>query len=310
MKRIGFLEIIFVGLVSFYSVAADLKDFENKSTPIQDPFARGIVRSPAYGAEDGRSKIEYHRLDDFRALDDPRYYRVASIIENLETSHLFVELHEEELRLINNGFSGFYITLGTYSNPKIGKQAGIDFMMNQSLDINHAVVLRSASLKNKALYYLEYGPFKNADLANATCYFLKNKQPALSCNNVSKRIVHEKELGDKSNSATLGLSQAGFNYYSQISAYSNDSKDNNMGFNPEDLKEISMEVSEGEPLGPNGFYIVRINRLGVHLANKFNEMVLIPSITFPVNSKSISSTNITQPATPKTCPPGTPSGGC
>jgi hypothetical protein len=310
MKWIGFIKIIIVGLISFQSSATELKDFENKSTPIQDPFARGIVRSPAYGTENGRSKIEYHRLDDFRALDDPRYYRVASIIENLETSHLLIELHEEELRSINNGFSGFYITLGAYSNPKVGKQAGIDFMMNQSLNINHAVVMRSTSFKNKALYYLEYGPFKNDDLANATCYFLKNKQPALTCNNVSKRIVHEKELADKNNSATLALSQAGFNYYSQISAYSNDSKDNNMGFNPEDLKEISMEVSEGEPLGPNGFYIVRINRLGVHLANKFNEMALIPSNTFPVNGKSISSSNNTQPANPKTCPPGTPSAGC
>ena len=58
---------------------------------LQDPFSRGILKPPQYGSSLDRLKGKNGRMDDFRALDDFRYYRVLGIYENeskpFRTSH-------------------------------------------------------------------------------------------------------------------------------------------------------------------------------------------------------------------------------
>lgn len=300
MRIAGWVLILIMIFFSFTGSAEEMKSIDRKPVSIQDPFARGISRSPSYGKNNDRTKLEYHRFDDFASLDDIRYYRVSSLIENLNTNNILLEINEKEIVENNEGFRGFYIPLGMYVNQKNGLQAGRDFITSQSLNLNKRVVLRAAIKKNKTSYFLEYGPFKNEDLATASCFFLKTKisQSKLDCNNFNKRMVSSSEVIDKTNSAILALSQAGFSYYSQIPV--SESKDNGLSFNPEDLKAISMEIKEDEPLGADDYYIVRINRLGVHLANKFNETTLIPAVTFPINNKSPAPNSSGQNLPPKT----------
>ena len=278
-------------ILIFYSCmgsAEELKNIDSKPVSIQDPFARGISRSPSYSKNNDRATLERHRFDDFASLDDIRYYRVSSLIEHLDADNTLLEIKEKEIVETKESFRGFYIPLGVFVNQSNGLQAGRDFITRQSSNLNKRVVLRAATQKNKTSYFLEYGPFKHEDLATASCFFLKTKvsQLKLECNNLRKRMVSSSELIDRTNSATLALSQAGFAYYSQIPVSQSESKDSGLSFNPEDLKAVSMEIKEDEPLGVDDFYIVRINRLGVHLANKFNEITLIPSVTFPINNRT------------------------
>ena len=296
MMRIARWTLILIMIFfSFMGSAAELKNIDSKPVSIQDPFARGISRSPSYSMNNDRAKLEHHRFDDFASLDDVRYYRVSSLIENLNNNTL-LEFNEKEVVENKESFRGFYIPLGMFVNQKNGLQAGRDFITSQSLNLNKRVALRAVVKKNKTSYFLEYGPFKDEDIAKASCFFLKTKvsQSMLDCSNLKKRVVNPIELIEEKNSAILALSQAGFTYYSQIPVSQSDTKDSGLSFNPEDLKAISMEVKEDEPLGAGDYYIVRINRFGVHLANKFNETALIPAVTFPINNRTPASNSTGQ----------------
>ena len=296
MRIAGWAPILMMIFFSFTGFAAEMKNIDSKPVSIQDPFARGISRSPSYSKNNDRAKLEHHRFDDFASLDDIRYYRVSSLIENLNSNNTLLEINEKEIVESKEGFRGFYISLGMFVNQKNGLQAGRDFITSQSSNLNKKVVLRTVTKKNKMTYFLEYGPFKHQDLATASCFFLKPKvsQLKFDCNNFNKRIVSSSEVIDKTNSATLALSQAGFSYYSQIPVSQSESKDGGLSFNPEDLKAISMEIKEDDLLGADDYYIVRINRLGVHLANKFNEIILIPAVTFPINNRTPASSSAGQ----------------
>jgi len=75
------------------------------------------------------------------------------------------------------------------------------------------------------------------------------------------------------NSASIGLSQAALVEYSQSA----------MNYDLNSIAEASVLVKEGERLGPQGFYIVRINHLGIYLASESGDKALIPPSTLPIN---------------------------
>jgi hypothetical protein len=101
-------------------------------------------------------------------------------------------------------------------------------------------------------------------------------------------------MQDTANSASLGLSQAGLLAL----------KDSSLAFNKQVLMATSATVYEGEMLGPPDFFIVNINQYGVYLASKFDEVMLIPAVTFPVNTgESLPASAPGAPATPPSNPP-------
>ena len=64
-------------------------------------------------------------------------------------------------------------------------------------------------------------------------------------------------------------------------------KDSPLAFNQKDLLSTVLTVYEGENLGTSDFFIVNINQYGIYVASKFDESLLIPAVTIPVNLQNI-----------------------
>jgi hypothetical protein len=171
--------------------------------------------------------------------------------------------------------NGYYISLGSYSSPNLSKQSALDFLALQAPFVNR-IVSQHAVTKNKRInYQLQYGPFVSLELAKSSCLFLKSnsKQIDLDCESITKRPMADKEKSLPINSASVGLSQAALVEYAQ----------NAMSFDLNSIAEASVIVKEGERLGPQGFYVVRINPLGIYLASESGDKALIPPSTLPIN---------------------------
>lgn len=269
--------------------AIETKEITNT---IQDPFSRGILKPPKYGSNLDRSRTSNGRLDDIRSLNDPRYYRVLGIYENEAISISdIIEINVAEKN--DASYNAFYITLGNFSDKKAAQQLSKDFISVLSVNLNRKVIIKvskdtsqdinadvsaqkKTAVKKMQFYEVEYGPFNNPELATATCYFLKSKtdQFPLMCDALKKRLVNQRELTKvTAGSATVGLSQAGL-----IAL-----KDPLLDFKQKDLADTALTVYEGENLGGENFFVVKINQYGIYLASKFDEAMLIPAVTFPVN---------------------------
>lgn len=275
---------MFLASLSCYSAAEPLAGndpnaatmaIQSKSVT-QDPFFRGIERSPQYNSLRSRG-AEEARQDDLRMLQDARYYRVIGLYENEDKSKngfLEAPLHGKAAKKMQNGF---YLLLGTYESQQEAKQEGIDFVSNNALLINnHLTTRRAGGLKDKKrTYTLEYGPFNSPDLATATCFYIKrnSNQFANECGKPLKHLSASGGETKKTNSAIIGLSQAGILQYGQ----------NAMGFDPKAISETYLLVKEGELLGAQGSYVVRINHSGVHLGNANGDVATIPAVTLPIH---------------------------
>ena len=303
---------VFCCLFNISIFSAEKEDVVNT---IQNPFARGILKPPQYGSILDRENSSNRRMDDIRALDDFRYYRTLAIYENDRKSiGDVIQINASEKA--DNSYNAFYIILGKFTDKKSAQQASRDFISALRSNLNHRVTIKeckgilstyssSACNNNKKTsaekvisYVVEYGPFSHSDLATATCYFLagRTNQFILDCDLINKRLVYKDEITKELvASATVGLSQPGL-----IAL-----RDSPLAFNQKDLIATSLAVYEGEMLGPPGFFIVDINQYGIYLASKFNENMLIPAVTFPVNNPivaPIASPAGTAPPTPLPTP--------
>ena len=289
--------------------AIEIKEITNT---IQDPFSRGVLKPPKYGSNLDRGKTSNGRLDDIRSLNDPRYYRVIGIYENEAISSKdIIEINAAEKNDVS--YNAFYIDLGNFSDKKVAQQLGKDFISMLSVNLNHKVIIKVSKdtsqdinadpkmqkkvATKKMQYEVEYGPFNNPELATATCYFLKSKtdQFPLMCNAIKKRLVNKRELmTNTAGSATVALSQAGLVAL----------KDPVLDFKQKDLADTALTVYEGENLAGDNFFIVKINQYGIYLASKFDETMLIPAVTFPVNISDplMNSQNSLTGTAPKTSP--------
>jgi len=273
MKKflISLLSVIFAQ-ITFAAEKSDVQESSNIS--IQDPFSRGLVRSPRYGSINNDGLSEYSRGDDLRSLSDIRYYRILGLFVNQANSNLN---SISDFGTIKPGINpnGYYISLGSYSSPNLSKQSALDFLALQAPFVNR-IVSQHAMTKNKRInYQLQYGPFVSLELAKSSCLFLKSnsKQIDLDCESITKRPMADKEKSLPINSASVGLSQAALVEYAQ----------NAMSFDLNSIAEASVIVKEGERLGPQGFYVVRINPLGIYLASESGDKALIPPSTLPIN---------------------------
>ena len=298
MLRLLNIYFVFGLLFSFTFFTSPLLAAEKTlGNTIQDPFARGVIKPPQYSTNLDREKSLNGRLDDVRSLADFRYYRILGIYQN-EQSALkdVIEISWPEKVDVSSN-NAFYISLGTFYEKKLAQQAGRDFIATFINNLNHHVIIRGnkdstfgfadrennnkkRSPEKKLAYELEYGPFNNLEFARASCFFLRNQlsQYSLDCALINKRLVHKEErIKDIASSATIGLSQAGLMAL----------KDSPLAFNQKDLLSTVLTVYEGENLGTSDFFIVNINQYGIYVASKFDESLLIPSVTFPVNLQNI-----------------------
>jgi|GEM_PF-1417241 len=273
MKKflISLLSIIFIQ-ITFAAEKSDVQDSSNLS--IQDPFSRGLVRSPKYGSINSDVLSEYSRSDDLRSLSDIRYYRVLGLFVNQADSNKnFIS----DLGPIKPGVNpnGYFISLGSYSSPNLSKQSALDFLSLQASFVNRIVSQHMATKNKRTNYQLQYGPFTSLELAKSSCLFLKSnsKQIDLDCETIIKRPMADKEKSLPMNSASIGLSQAALVEYAQSA----------MNYDLNSIAEASVLVKEGERLGPQGFHIVRINHLGIYLASESGDKALIPPSTLPIN---------------------------
>lgn len=298
MLRVINKYFIFVLLFNFTFFNSPLLAAEKTlGNTIQDPFARGVIKPPQYSTNLDREKSLNGRLDDVRALDDFRYYRILGIYQNEQSSlKNVIEISWPEKVDVSSN-NAFYISLGTFYEKKLAQQAGRDFIATFINNLNHRVIIRGnkdstfgfadrennnkkRSPEKKLAYELEYGPFNNLEFARANCFFLRNQisQYSLDCALINKRLVHKEErIKDIASSATIGLSQAGLMAL----------KDSPLAFNQKDLLSTVLTVYEGENLGTSDFFIVNINQYGIYVASKFDESLLIPAVTFPVNMQNI-----------------------
>ena len=298
MLRLINIYFIFGLLFNFTFFTSPLLAAEKTTgNTIQDPFARGVIKPPQYSTNLDREKSLNGRLDDVRALADFRYYRILGIYQN-EQSALkdVIEISWPEKVDVSSN-NAFYVSLGTFPEKKLAQQAGRDFIATFINNLNHRVIIRGSkdstfgfadrennnkkrSPEKKLAYELEYGPFNNSEFARANCFFLRNQisQYSLDCALINKRLVHKEErMKDIASSATIGLSQAGLMAL----------KDSPLAFNQKDLLSTVLTVYEGENLGTSDFFIVNINQYGIYVASKFDESLLIPAVTIPVNLQNI-----------------------
>lgn len=250
---------------------------------IADPFSRGLVRAPRYSANINAKVSEIYRPDDFRALDDYKYYKIAglSLTQNKPES-IYLEIQDE---MNADSFHAFYIPLKTFNNKNLAKQFAKDFSYRQLDNISNFLILRSLRKGNSHIHVVEIGPFIDSEYALATCQFLKEKSIdfSLACGEVKKRLVSKNELAKKHSVAILSLSQIGVKSF----------QENSTGFNTTDLVDMSMRVSEGEYLGAQNYRVVRINQSGIYVASPRGDLALIPSQTFPINfSNSLNKSNL------------------
>ena len=252
------------------TVVAPQKNYD----AIADPFSRGLIRTPKYSANINAKVSEIYRLDDFRALDDYKYYKIAglSLAQN-KPDTIYLEIQDE---MANDSFHAFYIPLKTFSTKHLAKQFAKDFSYRQLDNISNFLILRSIKKANSYIYVVEIGPFIDSEYALSTCQFLREKSIDFSfeCGDLKKRLVSKTELGKKRSIATLTLSQIGIKNF----------QENSTGFNTTDLMDMTISVAEGEYLGAQNYRVVRINQSGIYVASPRGDLALIPSQTFPVNS--------------------------
>jgi hypothetical protein len=273
MKKflISLLFVIFAQ-VTFAAEKLNVQDSSNAS--IQDPFSRGLVRSPKYGSINSDGLSEFSRNDDLRSLSDIRYYRILGLfVAQADLNNNFIS----DLRSSKPGINpnGYYISLGSYRSLNLSKQYALDFLSSQASFVNRIVSQHTVNKNKRMNYQLQYGPFTSLELAKSSCLFLKlnSKQIDLDCETIIKRPMADKEKSLPMNSASIGLSQAALVEYAQSA----------MNYDLNSIAEASVLVKEGERLGPQGFYIVRINHLGIYLASESGDKALVPPSTLPIN---------------------------
>jgi hypothetical protein len=272
-KKIVFLSIFLTNLIYFvFANAEEIKKPQIPETSLKDPFSRGIKRSPEYGFVNERPDQNSSRLDDLRALSDFRYYRVMGISENEKQKNKVIEINDNKKL---HGPQAYYIELESFKDASKAKQYILDFQYSFTSNIKGYLINRKIIKDKKPSFSVEIGPFQNQYVAQAHCSFIKSytANAAMQCEAFSKFTVSQQEKKLTPNSASLGLSQFALE----------DISSRNLGFDMQDLAEASIEVSEGEALGPYGFYIIEITKKGISLASVYGELAEIPGITLPIN---------------------------
>jgi len=286
-KKIVFLSIFLMNLIYFISAyAEEIKKPQIPETSLKDPFSRGIKRSPEFGFVNERPDQNSSRLDDLRALSDFRYYRVMGISENEKQKDNVIDISDTKKF---NGPQAYYIELEVFKDAPKAKQYILDFQYSFKSNIRGYLINRKIIKDKKPSFSVEIGPFQNQYVAQANCSFIKSytANAAMQCDNFKKFTVSQNEKKLTPNSASLGLSQFALG----------DIASRNLGFDMQDLLEASIEVHEGEALGPYGFYIIEISKKGISLASLYGELAEIPGITLPINkSKDYMSKDIVTPS--------------
>ena len=280
-KKIVFLSIFLMNLIYFITAnAEEMKKPQIPETSLKDPFSRGIKRSPEFGYVNERPDQSLGRLDDLRALPDFRYYRVMGISENEKQKDNAIEIADNKK---NYGPQAYYIELESFKDASKAKQYVLDFRYSFKSNIRGYLINRKIIKDKKPLFSIEIGPFQNQYVAQAHCSFIKSitANSTLQCENFLKFTVIQQEKKLIPNSASIGLSQFALE----------DISSRNLGFDMKDLAEASIEVSEGEALGPYGFYVIEITRKGISLASMYGELAEIPGITFPINKSKVLNPN-------------------
>lgn len=251
------------------------------STTFKDPFKRGVTRSPAYATFNDDANDMQYRPDDLRHLTDLHFYRLASIIQRDEVPRTKI------LKLFEQDFYGdeheaYYVRIKSATSPKDLMVVAKTLEVSYYKSLNRNIIIRNITEKNNSSYAIEYGPFPTIKMAVANCYyvatFVKNNE--LDCNqSIHKHFVSESENNKNKSFATVGLSQFGLLAL----------KEKPFGFDLNVLSRITIEIMEGETLGPYGFYVTNINEMGVSVAGLNGDVFLIPVSTFPINISSKSS---------------------
>jgi hypothetical protein len=292
-KKIVFLSIFLMNLIYFIAAnAEEMKKPQIQETSLKDPFSRGIKRSPEFGFVNERPDQNSSRLDDLRALSDFRYYRVMGISENEKQKNRVIEINDNKKL---HGPQAYYIELESFKNESKAKQYILDFQYSFTSNFRGYLINRKIIKDKKPFFSIEIGPFQNQSVAQAHCSFIKFyiANAALQCETFPKFTVSQQEKKLIPNSASIGLSQFAVENISSM----------NLGFDMQDLAEASIDVSEGEALGPYGFYIIEITKKGISLASVYGELAEIPGITLPINKskdKVLKSNN--SPSTGKPTP--------
>lgn len=263
---------------------------EDAST-YNDPFKKGITRSPAYATFGIDNEMISTRLDDLRHLSDIRYYRVEGVVEDNEADRVKVlEISPEDL--YGDEFQGYYVKIASGQDENKLKLQANNLKNNHQKALSKNLILRAVAVNNKQKYYqFEYGPFRTKELAGANCLYLKSvtKNKEINCNLAYRNLVTDLELEMAQNSASLSLSQ-----FALL-----DLKDKPFEFDLEKVKNMTLDVKVDESLGPMGFYVTNINEDGVYVTHLNGSTMLIPVTTFPVNLKQGNSTTTTQTTTPE-----------
>jgi hypothetical protein len=285
-KKIVLISIFLMNLICFFAAQAEeVKKPQMPETSLKDPFSRGIKRSPEFGFVNERPDQNAGRLDDLRSLSDFRYYRVMGISENEKQKDKVLEINDTKKI---HGPQAYYIELESFKDASKAKQYILDFQYSFRSNIRGYLINRKIIKDKKPSFSVEIGPFQNQFVAQAHCSFIKSYSfnAGMQCDNFQKFTVSQDEKKLTTNSASLGLSQFALE----------DINSRNLGFDSQDLAEASIEVYEGEALGPYGFYVIEITKKGISLASMYGELAEIPGITLPINKskdKLLKSTNTT-----------------
>lgn len=254
-----------------------------------DPFKKGITRSPAYATFGDDAGIDSSRVDDLRHLSDLRHYRVIGIVEDDESNRpAILELNPDDF--YGDEHQAYYVKIDTKQDQLEINTAAKNILINHGRSLNRYLVVRFNANSTQNNYDLEYGPFRTKEIAAAHCYYVATilQKKDMECNNVHFHYVSDQEKPITQNTATLGLSQ-----FALL-----DIKEKPYEFDLNKLKNISIDVTVDELLGPYGFHITNINADGVSVTGLSGNAMFIPVSTFPVSIDKSPSSKPANPTTP------------
>lgn len=248
---------------------------DKKSNQLLDPFNRGVSRPTQFDSNRIEDDVYSNkRFDDMRSLNDHRYYRVSSLNE---TNTFDAALNDTTGKDAQTNFTAYFIALKTDQDKKGLLQYGQKIMLGYRDLLARDLSIKLAASPSEG-FALTYGPFKTRHLALAHCHFYTYATNAkgVNCNQaLVEQSTNPDAINIPSPEANLGLSQAGILFFSK----------SEMGFNVEDLINMNLPVSQDQPLGPQGYWVTKINTLGVYVASVYGDIALIPMNSIPVNGQ-------------------------
>ena len=277
MKHLLILSLFWISLALSEDNASpqELSATMKKSNQLLDPFNRGVTRPSQFdstGIKDGSSNRG--RFDDMRSLNYHRYYRVVS----LDETNLFDPALNDTTGIQTEGaYDAYFVTLRNSNDKNSLLQYGKKIMLGYREFLTRDLSIKSSGQSPEG-FLLTYGPFKTLDLARAHCHFFTyaTNSYEIDCN---KSLTEKPTGGDSIDTAdaeaTLGLSQAGILYFSKSEMY----------FKINDLISMNLIINVYQPLGPEGYFVTKINAYGVYAASVNGDVTLIPMNSLPINDQ-------------------------